>query len=74
MQQEKTQFLQCCWKRYSIAHLMGGHTYGGDLGDRRDSQVQGILAPHVDLGCKGSKEGMVGNAVLHHQRRIGLDN
>jgi hypothetical protein len=50
------------------------HTYGGDRGDRRNSQVQGISTPHVDPGHKGSKEGMARNAVLHHQGKDGMDS
>ena len=50
------------------------HTCGGDPGDQRDSEFQGILTPNVDPCRKGSKEGMARNEVLHHQGRGGLDS
>jgi hypothetical protein len=35
----------------------------------KDSQVKGMHTSHVDPCHKGSKEGMVGDAILHHKGR-----
>jgi hypothetical protein len=38
------------------------------------AMFKGIQAPYVDPGHKGSKEEMVGDAVLHLKGRSGLDH